>query len=152
MAVSWVLGSQYKAKAEDAKRVMDELAETGQLCPAKLVEVSRPKSAPLHADLFDLNDRDAAQKWREEKARHMIVSIVVTPDEKETHVTRAYYNIERGTHEYIPTEVIFSDEAKKDRLLEYAKQELERFRFKYRKLKELDAVFNAIDEIIGGGE
>ena len=149
MAISWVKGSCFKAKAEVAKQVMDELAAEGRLSPAELVEVSRPKDAPLHQDFFDLNDKQAAQKYREYRATVMIASIVVTQDkEDETKPVRAFFNIERGTHEYIPTEIIMSDDAKKERLLDIAKRELISFRSKYISLTELAGVMNAIDELM----
>ena len=149
MAISWVKGSCLKAKAEVAKQVMDELAAEGRLSPAELVEVSRPKDAPLHQDFFDLNDKQAAQKYREYRATVMIASIVVTQDkEDETKPVRAFFNIERGTHEYIPTEIIMSDDAKKERLLDIAKRELISFRSKYISLTELAGVMNAIDELM----
>lgn len=149
MAISWVKGSCFKAKAEVAKQVMDELAAEGRLSPAELVEVSRPKDAPLHQDFFDLNDKQAAQKYREYRATVMIASIVVTQDkEEEAKPVRAFFNIERGTHEYIPTEIIMSDDAKKERLLDIAKRELVSFRSKYISLTELAGVMNAIDELM----
>ena len=148
--ISWVKGSCFKAKAEVAKQVMDELASEGRLSPKELVEVSRPKNAPLHQDFFSLNDKEAAQKWREHRAGIMISSIVVTPDaEEEARPVRAYFNIERGTHEYIPTEIIFSDDAKRSRLLEVAKRELISFKYKYKTLTELAGIMNAIDEVLG---
>lgn len=149
MAISWVKGSCFKAKPEVAKQVMDELAAEGRLSPAELVEVSRPKNAPLHEDFFYLNDKEAAQKYREDRAAHMIRSIIVTPDEEENvRPVRAYFNIERGTNEYIPTEIIFSDEQKKSRLLEIAKRELVSFKSKYQTLTELAGVMNAIDDVL----
>ena len=149
LGVTWCKGSCFKANAEVAKQVMDELAAEGKLSPAELVEVSRPKTAPLHKDFFDLNDKQAAQKYREERAANMIRSIIVTPDdEQEVKPVRAFFNIERGTREYIPTEIIFSDEAKKSRLLEIAKRELISFKVKYETLTELAGVINAIDELL----
>ena len=147
--ISWVKGSCFKTEAEVAKGVMDKLAAEGNLSPQNLVEVSRPKSAPLHNEFFSLNDKQAAQKWREDIARRMICSIVVTPDEEEdTRTVRAFFNIERGTHEYIPTEIIYSDESKKQRLLEIAKKELMAFKAKYTTLTELSGVFRAIDSLM----
>ena len=149
MAISWVKGSCFKAKPEVAKQVMDQLAAEGRLSPSELVEVSRPKNAPLHEDFFDLNDKEAAQKYREGRAANMIRSIIVTPDDsEEVKPVRAFFNIERGTHEYLPTAVIFSDEAKKSRLLEIAKRELVSFKAKYETLTELAGVMNAIDELL----
>lgn len=149
MGISWVKGSCFKAKPEVAKQVMDELAAEGRLSPAELVEVSRPKTAPLHEDFFDLNDKEAAQKYREGRAANMIRSIIVTPDaEEEAKPVRAFFNIERGTHEYLPTEIIFSDAAKKSRLLDVAKRELLSFKAKYETLTELAGVMNAIDELM----
>lgn len=149
MAISWVKGSCFKAKPEVAKQVMDDLAAEGKLSPTELVEVSRPKNAPLHNDFFSLNDKQAAQKYREDLAGKMIRSIIITPDDEEsTQPVRAYFNIEYGTHEYIPTEIIFSDEEKKNRLLDIAKKELVSFKYKYKTLSELAGVMNAIDDVL----
>lgn len=149
MSVSWVKGSCFKAKAEIAKEVMDELAAQGRLSPAELVEVSRPKDAPLHQDFFSLTDKQAAQKFREERARIMIASIVITPESEESlQPVRAFFNIERGTHEYIPTEIIMSDEAKKSRLLDVAMRELAAFKAKYANLTTLAGVMSAIDNVL----
>ena len=49
---------------------------------------------------------------------------------------------------YIPTEIIFSDEQKKNRLLEIAKRELLAFKSKYQTLTALAGVMNAIDEVM----
>ena len=149
MGVSWVKGTTFKAKPEVAKQVMDELAAEGRLSPAELVEVSRPKDAPLHQDFFSLNDKEAAQKYREYRAGIMIASIIVTPEAEENSApVRAYFNIERGTHEYIPTEIIMSDESKKARLLDVAKREMISFRAKYANLTQLAGVINAIDRVL----
>lgn len=127
---------------------MDQLSAEGRLSPAELVEVSRPVDAPLHNE-FEWDDKVAAQLWREKTGQIMIASIVVTQDaEEDKKPVRAYFNIERGTHEYIPTEVIFSDDAKRERLLDIAKREMVSFRTKYDSLTELAGVMKAIDEVI----
>ena len=147
MGVSWVKGSRFTADPNVAKEVMDQLSAEGRLTAMELVEASRPVDAPLHGE-FEWDDTIAAQKWREQTGRVMIASIVITHDvQEEPKPVRAYFNIERNTHEYIPTEIIFSDEAKKNRLLEIAKRELLSFKVKYQTLRELDPVFLAIDEV-----
>lgn len=151
MAVSWAKGSRFKTEASIAKEVMDQLSAEGRLSPAELVEVSRPVDAPLHNE-FEWDDQVAAQLWREKTGQIMIASIVITPDKEEkAQPVRAYFNIERGTHEYIPTEVIYSDEAKKARLLDIAKRELLSFKAKYQTLTELAGVMHAIDEVMTEG-
>ena len=151
MAVTWAKGSVFKADPNIAKDVMDQLSAEGRLSPMDLVEASRPEDAPLHNE-FEWNDTIAAQKWRERTGRIMIASIVVTQEaEEEEKPIRAYFNIERGTHEYIPTEVIFSDEAKRERLLDIAKRELLSFKSKYQSLTELAGVMDAIDEVMKDG-
>lgn len=151
MAVFWAKGSRFKADPNVAKAVMDQLSAEGRLSPAELVEVSRPEDAPLHNE-FEWDDKVAAQLWREKTGQIMIACIVVTQEaEEEKKPVRAYFNIERGTHEYIPTEVIFSEEAKRERLLDIAKRELLSFKSKYQSLTELDGVMNAIDEVMKDG-
>lgn len=147
--ISWVKGSRFKVSAEVAKSVMDQLASKGRLSPAELVEVSRPDDSPLHNE-FEWDDSIAAEKWREQTGRVMIASISVTvDDEEQSPPVRAYFNIERTSHEYIPTEVIMSDESKKERLLNIAKRELTSFKAKYQTLAELAGVIHAINEVIG---
>ena len=151
MAVSWAKGSRFKADPNVAKAVMDQLSAEGRLSHAELVEVSRPEDAPLHNE-FEWDDNVAAQLWREKTGQIMIACIVVTHEvEEEKKPVRAYFNIERGTHEYIPTEVIFSEEAKRERLLDIAKRELLSFKSKYQSLTELNGVMNAIDEVMKDG-
>ena len=148
MAVSWAKGSVFKTDPNIAKEVMDQLSAEGRLSPAELVRVSKPKNAPLHNE-FEWDDKAAAQMWRERTGRIMIASIIVTADEEEEpKQVRAYFNIERGTHEYIPTEIIYSDEAKRARLLDIAKRELLSFKVKYQTLTELAGVMNAIDDVM----
>ena len=148
MGISWVKGSHFKVSAEVAKGVMDGLAQEGRLTPAELVEASRPENAPLHGE-FEWNDSIAAEKWREQTGRVMIASISVTVDkDEETIPVRAYFNIEHVSHEYIPTEVIMSDDAKRERLLDIAKRELASFKVKYATLTELAGVMNAIDDLM----
>lgn len=150
MGVCWVKGSRFKTDASIAKGVMDQLASEGRLTPADLVEVSRAKDAPLHNE-FEWNDSIAAEKWREQTGRVMIASIQVTVEKEETNTpVRAYFNIEHESHEYIPTEIIMSDEAKKERLLDIAKREMNSFRTKYSTLKELAGVIKAIDKVLDG--
>ena len=127
---------------------MNQLASEGRLTPANLVEISKPEDAPLHNE-FEWNDTIAAQKWREQTGRVMIASIVVTPDsEEKAKPVRCFFNIEHASPEYLPTEVIYSDEYKKNRLLEIAKRELMSFKIKYQQLAELAGIMNAIDMLL----
>lgn len=148
MAISWVKGSRFTTAATVAKEVMDGLTAEGKLTPSNLVEASRPEDAPLHRE-FEWNDAVAAEKWREQTARVMIASIVVTKDdEAEPRPIRAFFHIEKDTSEYHPIEVIMSDEAKAKRLLDIAKRELQSFKAKYQTLTELAGVMHAIDDVL----
>lgn len=150
--IQWRKGSQFKVSAEVAKKVTDELEAEGRLTPEELVRVSEAPDAPLH-DEFEWDNDIAGQKWREHTARNMIASFVVIRDPvKEAEPVRAYFNIERNTHQYVSTVTIMKDEEKKNKLLDIAKRELRYFRVKYRALSELAGVFQAIDGVLSGDD
>jgi hypothetical protein len=61
-------------KSEIVNRVLEELHEEhGHVTPDMLVEVARPEDHPLH-DQFEWNDTIAAEKYRREQARQMILA------------------------------------------------------------------------------
>lgn len=77
-----------------------------QLKPAKVVDESRPEAAPLHP-VFEWDDQVAAEKHREDQARHLIRSVrVINPyDEKQE---RTYVHV-RSLESYQPVEVVLNN-------------------------------------------
>ena len=98
-------GSRVKGVSADVAG--NELAriyqQEQQLKPAKVVDESRPEAAPLHP-VFEWDDKVAAEKHREDQARHLIRSVrVINPyDEKQE---RTYVHV-KSLESYQPVEKV----------------------------------------------
>lgn len=146
MAYKWKTG-YYKADAEVAGKVFEELDKTVGLNAKTLVDASRDESAPLH-DEFEWDDAIAGEKWREQKARVMICNLTITVEEaKDSTPVRAYVKIEDNTDNYESIEAVLKSEEKTDSLMMMAMKELSWFQTKYASLKELTGVFKEIDKL-----
>ena len=150
MKVIWKDGYRAPVSAQVAYDTIHGLYEQGKKTAKDLVDASRPEDAPLHS-MFEWNDSVAAEKYREEQGRSIIRHIIEVPETEEekktTPVVRAFFQIESSTSDYEPTYVIMNDKEKRNRLLQIAKDELQRFKMKYAGLKELAMVFEAIDKL-----
>lgn len=157
----WKEGS--RIRVIDAKTAAERFEEirrrVGKLTPKAVVDDARPVDSPLHP-AFEWDDHVAAEKYREEQARHLIRSLVIrTVEEGPTEPVRAYVSVpdvhtvqdgtERNSDVYVPTQIALSDEFLRAKVLERALNELRQFRRKYSHLKELAEVFAAADRILG---
>ena len=133
-----------EAKKKIATEVCSVLEAEGRLDAHNLVDVSRPEDAPLHSE-FEWNDAIAGEKYREHQARNIIQQIVVYTEKKEP--IRKYVHLYSDEPTYHPIELVLKQPDMHAQMLANAKRELESFRRKYSQLKELKAVFNAIDEL-----
>lgn len=139
----WKQGSRIKADVNIVGRVCEELEREGRLNAQELVDVSRDEDAPLH-DLFEWDDKIAAEKYRYVQAQEIIRSIVVRQVDKPI-TTRAFSSI--SNKQYVSTTKAMSKESTRRIMLKNALNELDAFKRKYQNLKELDGVINAIDEL-----
>lgn len=136
-----------KTDANVAGKVCEELRNTIGLTKENLVEVSRPKNAPLHNE-FEWNDSKAAEEWRKEQAGYIIRHLTIETETMTATPVRAFFQVEGGcSRAYEHINAIMVDESKKNRLLDIAIRELESFKAKYNMLKELEKVFEAIDQV-----
>lgn len=138
----WKQGSRIKADVNVVGKVCEELEKEGRLNAQELVNVSRDTNAPLH-DLFEWDDKVAAEKYRYVQAQEIIRSIVVRQVDKPI-TTRAFSSI--SSKQYVSTAKALSKKDTRRILLRNAMNELKAFKNKYQNLKELDVVINAIDE------
>lgn len=145
MVYKWNDGARYSVSAQIAGEVCEELENRGELTAKKLVEVSRPENAPLH-NVFNWNDEEAAELYREEQGRRIIRCLIVVP-ENNTVTTRAYFNIVAKEPEYHSINTILESKDKYEALMENALKELASFKKKYAVLSQLQPVFEAIESI-----
>lgn len=121
----------------------------GILPPAAVVDAARHENNALHR-FFTWDDGAAAEAWRVHQARNLIRMVVTmipnTETESDMYVSMQADREEEGGGYRTLVEVL-SDEEQRERLLAEAMEELAAFRRKYSRLKELAAVFAALDEV-----
>lgn len=144
MVYEWKPGSRYKVDANTAGAVCEQLESEGNLSAKSLLDVSRPDDAPLHSE-FEWDDSVAAEKFREDQARHMIRHLIVRLDSQPQEPVRCFFKIETAEavpESYTRIETVLKKPDMRAELLKQALAELEAFQKKYNTLCELASVFN----------
>lgn len=141
MEVKWKIDGIYKA---DAQKVAEEIGDN-RISPQELLEKARDANSELHK-CFEWNDSIAAEKYRLQQARGVLVNLVYKTDKKDAEPIR-YFQITTEKSIYQPTVSFLKQEDEYQALLKRAKCELESFKKRYHTLSELQEVFEAIELI-----
>ena len=141
MKVEWRIDGIYKA---DAQKVADEIGDN-RISPQELLEKARDVSSELHK-CFEWNDSIAAEKYRLQQARGVLVNLVYKTEKKDAEPIR-YLQVTTQKNVYQPTKMFLVQEDEYQALLKRAKSELESFKKRYHTLSELQEVFEAIELI-----
>lgn len=140
MGASWKVNI-FKA---DANKVYQEIGDD-QITPEQVLEKAKDENTELHK-CFEWDDTKAAEKYRLHQARQIIQYLVYTPETIE-HTPQRIYQITTQKGVYQPTKLFLEQPDEYQALLERAKGELVAIRRRYESLAELEAVFEAIDEL-----
>ena len=141
MQAEWKIKGIFKA---DAQKVADEIGEN-KVTPQEVLDKARDENSELHK-CFEWNDSVAAEKYRLQQARAIIVNLVYSPKTEEEQPVRCFQiTTERCT--YQPTKMFLVQEDEYQSLLKRAKAELDSFKRRYATLTELETVFEAIESI-----
>ena len=132
---------------EELKRIAK--ANGGALTPPTLLSRAKNKDNPLH-ECFDWNDTLAAGKWRTEQARSIIRSIEVVYDDRggEPKVTRAYVNLRGPDQHYESTYSVMTNSEKRDRFLDQARSDMNKFIRRYQDFEELSDVIGEMKKFL----
>lgn len=141
MEVKWRIEGIYKA---DAQKVANEIGDN-RISPQELLEKARDVNSELHK-CFEWNDSIAAEKYRLQQARGVLVNLVYKTEKKDAEPIR-YLQITTQKNVYQPTKMFLVQEDEYQNLLKRAKSELESFKKRYHTLSELQEVFEAIEHI-----
>lgn len=142
----WADGSRHKTDANIAYQVTKELEDRGMLTAQNLVDVSRPEDAPLHQE-FEWNDTIAAEEHRKYQARNIIRSIqIVREDNPQPEKVYAHVRIEHP--EYTTVVKALTIPGERELYLKSARRDMETFIARYHRLTELDAVLNAMNNVL----
>ena len=127
----------------------------GVIAPETVVLVARDPNSVLHR-FFEWDDTAAAEKWRIEQARRLLQITVeyIQVGSREPIRVRAFHSLksDRENGGYRLTVDVLQDQDMRNQMLQDAIDDLMSFRKKYKELKELTKVFEAIDAVVGGGE
>ena len=129
----------------ELKRIAAE--NDGLLQPETVVNEARPITSPLHSR-FEWDNKVAGEAYRIWQARQLIRVVVevmsATGEKENVFVSLTSDRKESGYR--VMTEVL-TDKEMRSQMLADALSELELFRDKYKRLRELAAVFSAIRKV-----
>ena len=149
MVYSWRFYN-YSLDANIVGKALEEIeSEHGEVTAKLLLEKARPQNSELHC-LFEWNNKEAAERWRLEKAKKIITAIAVTyeNDNKEPITVRAFANVgAKNKASFITTATALSNKQSRLVVLQHAIEELQAFRNKYNSLSELSEIFAAITNL-----
>ena len=119
------------------------------LSPERVVGFASDPETELHK-VFTWDDGEAAKQWRLEQARH-VIRVSVYFDESVQEPVRAFVSLSQdrgagGGYRHVP-DVLRSDKLREQMLAE-ALKDMQIFARKYRLLKELRPVFDAVDRVM----
>jgi hypothetical protein len=142
-----------KSKSLKKKTIINELKHitrrnNGILLPEKVVEAARRPTSPLH-DYFTWDDTEAAKKHRIQEARLLICACVESiGPESDSRECRVYVSLrsEREKGGYRTLVDVMGSKKLREQLLQDAIEEMSYFKEKFKSLKELIKVFDAMSK------
>lgn len=140
-SVKWKISGLYKA---DAQKVYEEIGDKS-VSPEEVLNKARNEKSELHK-CFEWNDGVAAEKYRLQQARMIINLLVIKTENKDDEPIRVF-QISSEKNVYQPTRFFIQNPDEYQILLRRAKGELQAIRNRYKTLSELEAVFDAIDNL-----
>lgn len=145
----WREGARMTVDAQMAGEHIEHLRKqaNGQLTPAQVVDDARDERALLHP-AFEWDDSVAAERHREDQARHLIGCIIVSVKPRGIQRdVRAFVNVttEAGGQGYTSLPVAMRDEDLRAQILVRAWEELQAWQKRYESYLELAEVHEAID-------
>lgn len=142
MIHKWKNGSRISIDPEKAYQEMDSLEEK---TPESVLEKARDENTELHKH-FEWRDDVAAEKYRLQQARHLIVCMVEIQSESSDDVRRVF-EISSTPNVYQPRTYFTINKEEYAILLGRAKQELYALKKRYENIAELEEVFDAINNL-----
>ena len=155
----------HKVEAQVIGEMLEDMEQKGiEITPENGLNASRDESSPAH-DEFEWDDNVAAEKYRLEQARNLIVHIRIVREESEVHeydpstehkptneyMPRGFVPIPGGNSVYVPMHVALGKEEYREHLLKQARNDSEVFLAKYRTLEELAEVTEAMNKFLSVG-
>lgn len=128
----------------DPMKCYEEIGDNG-ITPQEIVEKARDENSELHK-CFEWDDTIAAEKYRIQQAKTILLNLVVINIDKE-ETPRRVYQISSQKNVYQPVKFFLQNSDEYSLLLKRAKEELIAIRKRYAEIAELETVFEAIDSL-----
>lgn len=143
--VTWKVKGFFKADAEAVYKEITALGDS--FSPEQIVEAAKNKNSELHK-CFTWDNTVAAENWRKHQARMLVAQLVIKTEttDKEPVAVRVIAST-NVRNEYKPVVKVLEVEQDYADLLARAVAELKAFQQKYKAIKELREIFEAIDEL-----
>lgn len=142
-----------KAPAQAVGELFEQLQHSeGGLTPARVLNESREEGSLLH-DEFEWDNEKAAEKYRLKQARFLIdnIRVVTVSDdqsEREKLKDRAFVVTPGWKGSYVSLNKALNSAELREHLLKTARQDMEVFAAKYRRLEELASVIEAMESVM----
>lgn len=137
----------------DPQKVGEELTrirqQRGALRAPEVVDEARKSGNPLHR-YFEWDNRAAADKYREEQARHLIASVVViqTAEHGEVNPIRAFVKIStEQIDSYEPIATVMGDAGLRERVIREVIEDISDMRRKLVTFETFKDVLEALDTV-----
>lgn len=133
---------------KDVKQALADLANDGVIEPRRVVDAARDPDSPLH-DCFTWDDTVAGERYRLDQARRLIRVYVVKLLPGDVPPVRAFVSLttdRKAGGGYRALVDVLNDEALYAQMLEDALDEMNSFKVKYGRIKELQTVFAEVEK------
>ena len=145
--------SQQGLEANIAGKELERIQKkNGCLTPDIIVQEASKKKSPIHS-FFEWDDTKAAAQYRLTQARYLLrtIEVVYTESEGSDPVRiRAFHSIinTEDEKEYVTLKQAMDNEDYVQQLKDQATKEIKAWKEKYKAIKDFEAIFQAIDEIL----
>lgn len=145
----WKVDGIWKQDANIVGNELKALADNDNLSPESVLNSARDENSPLH-NLFEWDDKVAAEKYRLNQARQIIQQIVIVNDHPnaEPRQIRAFVTESKNDGHYQLITTVIENPDTYEVLLKRAKFELQMFKDKYQSILEFKELFEEIDRVI----
>lgn len=146
---SWRLPSLYKADAQLIGGELEQIENTTGLNAENVLEYAKNPKTELNK-IFDWDDTSAANKYRLEQARHIIMNIqveIIKKDEDKVPVRAFVKTTKKYDEDYKNIESVISDAKQYQLLLAKAYAELNGTKRRYSQLEEIQELLKDIPEV-----
>jgi len=148
----WKEGVRLGGNAQEVGNRLDDLSTAGHITPAKVLQDAADESSPLHR-YFEWDNKQAAQRYRLDQARHLIRAVQIKITEDEITPRFVHVKVDRNSS-YVKTEVAISnpdywDSVKTDVLLEIksANRKLDNLKMVETNASRIKAIMNTQDHL-----